>query len=753
MQQNIRPTINNKTIKRRTNNINKNNNVSDNNNNSNKNNNNNNNNNKTCKQYKPFEKKVEMLFKKQHIDYVSTNYNLSNELIKDLKKAVNTKNIEPTDDYYSYINDRWINNKFDAENYKYLIQYDDFRIIQDKVFKDLIKITDNFVKKKIDDTISYEYKLQKCMTTFKTALEHTDDKTFMQVKHNYVNQINNLCNDKKNIWKMLALLNNYEVTSWGAPIVWKVLPDDKNPKLYKTYIGTPNLSLIVTSIYLNEKLNAFEEKYLKTYHHYLHDLFEVAFGKNNNFDPNDVFECEKKIANALYCNNHNIKDDIYYNLVTKSECLKTYNFDWEQFVTELGYKTVPSDFVCSSTNYFYCIVKLLLDEWNSKQWQTYYIYIYIRQLERLTKNGPNVIFNFEGKFVNGQKEPTPPEITNLTRLEFAFPHFYNNEYIKQYSNNELVEYAKGMAEDLKEVFIRIIKRNSWMQPKTKQKALQKLYSFKMNIGSTISKDNDTLLDYNSTCSWTNILKKASWRKKLFINLDGKEVINDIFMLDWSLYPAKFIGNQSFIVNAMYTPSQNAIDIPCAYLQKPFIDLEERGIEYNLAHIGFTIGHEMSHSLDDWGSNYDENGRLHNWWTKKDKHKFEEIQKDIIEHYEKFASYDNIHFDASISIGEDLADISGLAICLEYLRDFQLKNQDVLPIKRLSFQAFFVYFAFQQRQKISKKSIQAQLITNPHPLDKYRTNVPLSRLEVFRNLYNIKKGDKMWWHSTNTVWAD
>ena len=61
---------------------------------------------------------------------------------------------------------------------------------------------------------------------------------------------------------------------------------------------------------------------------------------------------------------------------------------------------------------------------------------------------------------------------------------------------------------------------------------------------------------------------------------------------------------------------------------------------------------------------------------------------------------------------------------------------------------------QIRQKISQKAILAQLKTNPHPLDKYRCNVPLSRLQLFRSVYNIKKGDRMYWESmpaTNTVW--
>jgi predicted metalloendopeptidase len=101
---------------------------------------------------------------------------------------------------------------------------------------------------------------------------------------------------------------------------------------------------------------------------------------------------------------------------------------------------------------------------------------------------------------------------------------------------------------------------------------------------------------------------------------------------------------------------------------------------------------MSHALDDLGSKYDENGVLNNWWTPHDKKMFKKIQEDVIKQYETFASYDGIVFDAVPSIGEDLADISGLAICQEYLRDFQLKNQDILPIQSVSFETFFIYLS-------------------------------------------------------------
>ena len=130
------------------------------------------------------------------------------------------------------------------------------------------------------------------------------------------------------------------------------------------------------------------------------------------------------------------------------------------------------------------------------------------------------------------------------------------------------------------------------------------------MGSPTILREDPLFDYEKDDPWGNLLKMALWRNKKAIELNNKPVV-DIPVMDWSQIPPKFIGTQAYVVNASYTPSKNGIYIPLGYIQKPFVDLDERGIEYNLARIGFTIGHEMSHSLDDWGSQYDENGVLNN----------------------------------------------------------------------------------------------------------------------------------------------
>jgi putative endopeptidase len=260
---------------------------------------------------------------------------------------------------------------------------------------------------------------------------------------------------------------------------------------------------------------------------------------------------------------------------------------------------------------------------------------------------------------------------------------------------------------------------------------------------------DPDLDYG-TILYDNMQKINKWRHRKFIELEGKPTI-DIPMMDWTQYPVKMIGTQAYIVNASYTPAKNSIYINLGYIQKPFVDLDERGIEYNLAHIGNTIAHELSHAFDDMGSKYGWNGDLYDWWTPEDKKKYKAIQENVIKQYEEFAARDGIKYDASIGIGESIADISALAICNEYLRDYQEKNDDLIPIRYFSYEVFYTYFAFQQRQKVGKKALTAQLKTNPHPLDKYRCNVPLSRSDIFRALYNVKKGDGMWWDNTDTVW--
>jgi predicted metalloendopeptidase len=694
------------------------------------------------------------MFKKNNIDILSATYNLEKEVVKELKKAVNPSRIQPQNDYYSYINDRWLEDLDIEANQEYITQIDNFRLVQDKVFRELIELIENYLK----DPNTKDTELGKCIKkayqSYKTFNTIEQTRTLAKIT---LEKIDEIRNNPDGIWFGLGQTAKNEIMSWGTPFVLSISADEKNPKIFKCYLEPPQLSLIDVEIYFDDDADSeddkkYKNKYRKVFLKYLNDLFNIAFGENHGFNVMDVFDVEFQLLNAMACDLIKEKDNDNYNLITKEEALQQFGFNWVEYCKGAGFETIPDDFVTSNVNYLLCGTKLLKENWNSIKWRTYLIYVYIRQQTRWNKEGWNLFFEFQGKFLRGQKRVYDEYIRPVFPMGFSFNAFLTQQYVSHYKNQQAVDYVKTMAEDLKIVFKRIVSRNTWMQPKTKKIALEKLDSIKIIVGSPENVMPDPLLDYKEDDPWGNLVKMAEWRQKQGVKLVGQKVI-DAPVIDWSQIPPKFITTQAYVVNAMYTPTDNSIYIPLGYIQKPFVDLEERGIEYNLAHIGFTIAHELSHALDDWGSKYDKDGKLDNWWTKKDREAFRKEQENIVKQYELYASYDGIDFDAWPSIGEDLADIAGFSICQEYLRDFQFKNQDILPVVKLSFEAFFVYFAIQSRQKISKKAILAQLKTNPHPLDKYRCNVPLSRSRIFRAIYNVKKGDKMWWNTFNNVWSD
>ena len=676
--------------------------------------------------------------------------NVQKELVKILKTRFTPSKYTPQNDYYTYINYQWMAKKTDELKsvQKYYVQVDSFRIVQENVYYELIDIVKDYIK---HNNTSRSHALKNVYE----SLHNLDDDATAEYVGWSVNHLDEIYKSNS-LYRLIAEINQNEILSWGCPIVWSVMRDEKKSHVYRSYISAPQLTVYDYTLYIEDtkedsETKKYKKEYKKQYLQYIENIFDACLGKNNRLKATDVWDAEYEILGALGCNGIK-KDNLNgYNVVTKDESINKCGLDWIELTKQLGYKSTPNTYICTSLNYVSCMMDILIqdDAWKNEKWKTYFYYIVFRQLIRFHSKWRFIHYEFHDKFVKGQPVPWPKEIYPIFGLSLCFNTLLSKEYIKKHKQQKKIEYVKNMAEDLLIVYKRIIKRNTWLSPKTKKYALQKLDHIQLIVGSPDILRDDPILSYKSKGAYQNLKKIAIWRYKKLIELDGKSTDVDIPVIDWCEF--KLVGKQPYVVNAYYTPTENSIYIPLAYLQKPFIDLEERGIEYNLAHIGYTLGHEMSHCLDDLGSQYDYKGNLYNWWTKEDREKFNRKVKDVIKQYETFAAYDGIKMDASLSTGENLADISGLAICGEYLRDFQQKNDDEIPISAISFNTFFIYIAIQARQKIFDEAIKAQLKTNPHPMDKYRVNCPLARLELFRSLYNIKKGDKMYWPSTDTIW--
>ena len=583
--------------------------------------------------------------------------NLQKKTVRELRQAVSPSDITPDNNFYGYINYRWLKELNLEQEKEYLIQIDDFRIVQHKVYLELIEIVKEYISKnKGPKAIAIK-------NVFESMKKLNTKHQIQQYANKYVQFIEELSKSKENLWSLMGYMNTNEIISYGCPFNWSLNPDEKNPSVFCCYIGPPQVTLVDLDVYFDDGEEVeYKANYKREYFKYLRNLFHFVFGPNHGYHVEDIFDVELEMLMAMGCETVKKEAKDGYNKVTIDEALR-YNFNWPEFASALGFKKTPRFFVTQSLDYLKCGSEMLMENWTTPKWKAYWVYVYIRQLIRFNHEGNDINFEFNGKFVRGMEQSvlrSGGDVFSVFGLSFTFNTFLSREYYARYENKPAIEYIQNLFHDLKAVFTRIIQRNKWLAPKTKKYALKKFAKFELSIGKPDYLREDPILSYNNNDAWDNLLKCCYWRHKQALSLEGKQVI-DIPVIDWASTPFKLIGSQCYVVNASYTPAKNAIYIPLGYVQKPFIDLDERGIEYNLAFMGYTLAHEMSHSLDDWGSKYDADGKLSDWWTEADKKYFKKIQKNVLKQYETLAAYDGLDYDASHTIGEDIADISGLAI--------------------------------------------------------------------------------------------
>jgi putative endopeptidase len=687
--------------------------------------------------YKSFEKKLSSKF---------TSKNIKAQLLEEFKHK-RKDFISPRDDFYTYVNHVWLNQnekQFTLKD-KYYIKYDDFSITQDKVYDELLDIVDKKSTKSCIQDV--------CMSGLKRTSKHNHE-IERHIKDTIIKVDEFIKND--DFYGLMTDINKFENISIISPILWKLLPDLKDPSIYCNYIIVPNLPIYDINVYMGKHPNNVEHLHIidKKYNMYIHDIFKVVkkydttnidYGSRLGYD---FINIGKDILSAQSDNILSIESYEGYNKITASDSLEKYGFDWVKMASSLGYKNVPEFFVTDNITYLKNIMQILNANWKSLVYRNYWIYLYVRHQIRTHEIYQSIYFNFYRHFIAGVSRRYPNKIYAIMLLSLTFDKFLSTEYVNTYAIPENVEYVKNMTEDLRLVFIKILKRNKWLSPNTKRMAILKITNIKIYIGFTDHLIDDPLLNYSPIDFWGNLDKIYTWRLKKFVSLNGKHIIN-IPMVNWNTLSLN--GRQPYIVNAFYTPSRNDLYIPTAYLQRPFLNIYDYGVDYNVAYLGTTIAHELSHALDDTGSLFDDKGKLDNWWSDHDRRVFNDKVTNVVKQYEKFASYDGIKYNARISTGENIADITAITICEEYLKDFQYKYTLNIPNKYILFTGFYIYYAIQLRQVIKNKSIDRELLVNPHALDKYRVNIPLSRLNLFKIIYNINKNDKMYWNTTDSIW--
>jgi hypothetical protein len=178
---------------------------------------------KTKKNVNRIEKALESLSKDkiQQICKVSANtfsrfedeYEKSEAFIK---KGMNTKSeveqklinmievgsrdpLRPQDDFYGLINNVWVKEAKLTKEQQYIVQIDDFRLVQYKVYTQLIEIIEDYVKNNRNN-------LSKQLNNFYASVNKgLNDERFNYYCKTYINELDELRKDKKNLW-ILGLL-------------------------------------------------------------------------------------------------------------------------------------------------------------------------------------------------------------------------------------------------------------------------------------------------------------------------------------------------------------------------------------------------------------------------------------------------------------------------------------------------------------------------------------------------------------------
>lgn len=339
--------------------------------------------------------------------------------------------------------------------------------------------------------------------------------------------------------------------------------------------------------------------------------------------------------------------------------------------------------------------------------------------------------NFEyNKTFSGKTKNDPRWKKIVARVDRSLGDLLGQVYVKKYFTEAAKQRMDELVTNLQKAFEVRIKNLDWMSDSTKQRALVKLNTFLKKIGYPTKWKNFDDVTISKGDFFANAKSVQLHEQKEKLGKIGKPVDKT----EWLLSPPT--------INAYYNPTNNEIVFPAGILQFPFFDVNaDDAINYGA--IGMVIGHEMTHGFDDQGSQYDEKGNMQNWWGAGDAEKFKAKTGGVVKQYNAFTVLDNQPVNGELTLGENLADIGGLAIAYDAFK-LTKQGQGNEKIDGLTpDQRFFLGYAQVWRLKDRDESIRVRIKTDPHSPEMFRVNGPAMNFDPFYKAFDVKEGDKMY----------
>lgn len=403
------------------------------------------------------------------------------------------------------------------------------------------------------------------------------------------------------------------------------------------------------------------------------------------------------------------------------------NISWTSSLAKMGIQT---DSINVAQPAYYKTLSALLASQPIEVWKSKVKFDYISSnASLLSKAFVDERFAFNRLF-SGAKTQEDRWKKMVSRTDDGLKDLLGQIFVQKYFPAEAKKRMDELVNNLQIAFDKRIAQLDWMSDTTKQKAKEKLAAIMKKIGYPDQWKSYDDVNISRNDFYGNMRSIAKHDYKESIAKIGKPVDKT----EW--------GMTAPTVNAYYNPTFNEIVFPAGILQFPFFELKaDDAINYGA--IGMVIGHEMTHGFDDQGRQYDAQGNLTDWWTKTDAEKFTAKAKGVIEQYNAYTVLDSLHVNGELTLGENLADIGGLAIAFDA---FKLTKQGQSSEKIGGFtpdQRFFLGYAQVWRIVDRPESLRTRITTDPHSPEEFRVNGPLANFEPFYQAFGVTEKHKLY----------
>ncbi|SFR88143.1 putative endopeptidase [Dyella sp. OK004] len=363
-------------------------------------------------------------------------------------------------------------------------------------------------------------------------------------------------------------------------------------------------------------------------------------------------------------------------------------------------------------------------------WQDYLRFHELnRSANLLPKAYAEMAFDFYGRTLNGTPKQRDRWKRAIGATNGALGDAVGQIYVTRYFPASSKQQVQQMVSNIMAAFNDHVDTIDWMTPATRQKAKAKIATLKVGVGYPETWRNYASLDIRPDDALGNRLRADAFEyQHQLAKLD-----QPVDRGEWWMTPQT--------VNAVNLPLQNALNFPAAILEAPFFD-PKADAAANYGSIGSVIGHEISHSFDNTGAEFDAQGRLANWWTPEDQAHFKAAGQRLVEQYNAYEVLPGLHINGQQTLGENIADVSGLAIAYAaYQKSLGGKPAPVID-GLTGDQRFFLAFAQSWREKTREKALRQQVVTDGHSPGTFRAQT-VRNIDAWYGAFKPVAGEKLY----------